>query len=73
LLTVFGTLPAPPMMAAGRVRPHRRQHARSGAGHRHRRAMFLCDWGQALFGKWSALDIIVSIMVGSSLSRAWAG
>jgi len=26
--------------------------------------------GRRIFGKWSALDIIVSIMVGSNLSRA---
>jgi uncharacterized membrane protein YcaP (DUF421 family) len=29
--------------------------------------------GRRVFGKWSALDIIVSIMVGSNLSRALTG
>lgn len=29
--------------------------------------------GRRVFGKWAALDIIVSIMVGSSLSRALTG
>src|SRR3954453_1381873 len=29
--------------------------------------------GRRVFGKWSALDIIVSIIVGSSLSRALTG
>lgn len=29
--------------------------------------------GRRAFGKWSALDIIVSIMVGSNLSRALTG
>lgn len=29
--------------------------------------------GRRTFGKWSALDIIVSIMLGSSLSRALTG
>lgn len=29
--------------------------------------------GRRMFGRWSALDIIVSIMVGSSLSRALTG
>jgi uncharacterized membrane protein YcaP (DUF421 family) len=29
--------------------------------------------GRRLFGKWSALDIIVSIMIGSNLSRALTG
>jgi uncharacterized membrane protein YcaP (DUF421 family) len=30
-------------------------------------------FGRRAFGKWSALDIIVSIMVGSNLSRALTG
>jgi len=29
--------------------------------------------GRRIFGKWSALDIIVSVIVGSSLSRALTG
>ena len=29
--------------------------------------------GRRVFGKWSALDIVVSIMVGSNLSRALTG
>ena len=29
--------------------------------------------GRRLFGKWAALDIIVSIIIGSSLSRAMTG
>jgi len=29
--------------------------------------------GRRIFGKWSALDIVVSIMIGSSLSRALTG
>jgi uncharacterized membrane protein YcaP (DUF421 family) len=29
--------------------------------------------GRRVFGKWSAIDIIVSIMVGSNLSRALTG
>jgi uncharacterized membrane protein YcaP (DUF421 family) len=29
--------------------------------------------GRRLFGKWSALDIVVSIIVGSNLSRALTG
>ena len=29
--------------------------------------------GRRLFGKWGALDIIVSLVVGSSLSRAMTG
>ena len=29
--------------------------------------------GRRIFGKWSALDIVVSIMVGSNLSRALTG
>ena len=29
--------------------------------------------GRRIFGKWSALDIIVSIVVGSNLSRALTG
>jgi uncharacterized membrane protein YcaP (DUF421 family) len=29
--------------------------------------------GRRMFGRWSALDIIVSIMVGSNLSRALTG
>jgi uncharacterized membrane protein YcaP (DUF421 family) len=29
--------------------------------------------GRRMFGKWSALDIIVSIMIGSNLSRALTG
>lgn len=29
--------------------------------------------GRRIFGKWSALDIIVSIIVGSNLSRAMTG
>jgi uncharacterized membrane protein YcaP (DUF421 family) len=29
--------------------------------------------GRRLFGKWSALDIIVSIIIGSNLSRALTG
>ena len=29
--------------------------------------------GRRIFGKWSALDIIVAIMVGSNLSRALTG
>lgn len=29
--------------------------------------------GRRVFGKWSALDIVVSIIVGSSLSRALTG
>src|SRR4051812_3468397 len=29
--------------------------------------------GRRIFGKWSALDIIVSIIVGSNLSRALTG
>ena len=29
--------------------------------------------GRRMFGKWSALDIIVSIIIGSSLSRALTG
>jgi uncharacterized membrane protein YcaP (DUF421 family) len=29
--------------------------------------------GRRVFGKWSALDIVVSIIVGSSLSRAMTG
>lgn len=29
--------------------------------------------GRRIFGKWAALDIIVSIMVGSNLSRALTG
>jgi uncharacterized membrane protein YcaP (DUF421 family) len=29
--------------------------------------------GRRVFGKWSALDIIVSIVVGSNLSRALTG
>lgn len=29
--------------------------------------------GRRVFGKWSALDIIVSVMVGSNLSRALTG
>jgi uncharacterized membrane protein YcaP (DUF421 family) len=29
--------------------------------------------GRRIFGKWSALDIVVSVIVGSSLSRALTG
>lgn len=29
--------------------------------------------GRRIFGKWSALDIIVSVIVGSNLSRALTG
>jgi uncharacterized membrane protein YcaP (DUF421 family) len=30
-------------------------------------------FGRRMFGKWSALDVIVSLIVGSSLSRALTG
>ena len=41
--------------------------------------VFIYGWiivriaGRRMFGKWSALDIIVAVVVGSSLSRALTG
>lgn len=30
-------------------------------------------WGRRMFARWSALDIVVSVVIGSSLSRAVTG
>ena len=52
-----------------------------GAGQECARAVlvFICGWamirllGRRAFGRWSALDIVVSIVVGSNLSRTITG